>query len=62
MNRTLCSSSPFCGMLPALKTELEHPLSHFLSFIAKIVVDCTEALYVRKMGRWYSVLHFLLMR
>ena len=26
---------------------------HFISFIAKIVVDCAEALYVRILGRWY---------
>ena len=52
----------FVRCLPALNTELERPLSNFLSFIAKIVVDCAEALYVRKLGRWYSVLQLLLTR
>ena len=48
-------SSPLVGCLPAFTTELRYLLYHFLSFIAKIVIDFAEAPYAKKLGRWYSV-------
>ena len=52
--------SLICGIFTSIDNEVG--LLHFISFIAKIVVDCAEALYVRITGRSYLFLHLFLTR
>ena len=73
----LCMSSSFlfCEMLTSIEHRVGTSTVKFSQLYRKnrsrlcrgalrseIVVDSAEALYVRKLGRWYSVLQLLLTR
>ena len=49
-------SSPLAGCLPVSATELRYLQYHFLSFIAKIVIEFAEAPYAGKLVLLYSVM------